>query len=60
MKTAFRAIVAITIQTSSRSMNYKLISEDFIARFVMIELEDAVLCWNGTRGFDIRQAKFLR
>jgi hypothetical protein len=53
MKTAFRAITAITIQTSSRSMNYKLISEDFIARFLMIEHENAVLCWNGERGFDI-------
>ena len=53
MKTAFRAIMAITIQTSSRSMNNKLISEDFVARFVLIELEDAALSWNGTRGLDI-------
>jgi hypothetical protein len=44
MKTAFRAIMAITIQMPSRSMNYNLISEDFIASFIMIELEDAVLC----------------
>ncbi len=60
MKTVFMAITAIIIQMLSRSMNYKLISEDFIARFIMIEPEDAILCWNGTRGFDISQAKFLK
>jgi len=53
MKTAFRAIMAKTIQMPSRSMNNKLISEDLVARFVLIELEDAILCWNGTGGLDI-------
>ena len=60
IKTAFRAIAAMTIQTSSRSMNNKLISEDFVARFILIELEDAIFCREDTRGLDIRRAKFLR
>ena len=53
MKTSFRAITTITIQTTSRSMNNKLISEHLVTRFIVIELEDAVLCWNGTGGLDI-------
>ena len=53
MKTAFRANIAKTIQMPSRSMNNKLISEDLVTRFVLIELEDAILCWNGTGGLDI-------
>jgi hypothetical protein len=60
MKTKLGAITAITIQTSSRSMNNELISEDFVIRLVLIELEDAVLCREDTRGFDISRAKFLR
>jgi hypothetical protein len=60
MKTAFRAIAAITIQASTRSMNNKLIGEDLVTRFVLIELEDAVLCRDGTGGLDISRALFLR
>jgi hypothetical protein len=52
MKTALRTIAAKTIQTSSRSMNNKLIGEDFVPRFILIGLENAILCWNGTGGLD--------
>ena len=48
MKTELRAITAITIQVSSRSVNNKLISEDFVARFILIELEDAIFCREDT------------
>jgi hypothetical protein len=34
-------------------MNNKLIGEDFVARFILIGLEDANLCWNGTGGLEI-------
>jgi hypothetical protein len=60
MKTVLRVITVITIKTVSRSVNDKLICEDFISRFILIELEDTILCQNGTRGFDIGLAKFLR
>jgi hypothetical protein len=60
VKTALRAITVITIQTASRSVNDELICEDLISRFILIELEDAILCRNGTRGLDIGWAKFLR
>jgi hypothetical protein len=60
MKTAFRTIAAKTIQTSARSVNNKLIGEDFVARFILIGLEDTNLCWNGTGGLDSSRAKFLR
>jgi hypothetical protein len=60
MKTAFRAITAKTIQTLSRSMNNKLIGEDLVTTFILIEPEDTVLCWNGMGGLDIIRAKFLR
>jgi hypothetical protein len=36
MKTAFRTIAAKTIQTPARSVNNKLIGEDFVARFILI------------------------
>jgi hypothetical protein len=60
MKTAFRAITTKTIQTLSRSMNNKLIGKDLVTKFVLIELEDAVLCRDGTGGLDISRALFLR
>ncbi len=41
-------------------MNNKLIGEDLVTRFILIELEDAILCGNGTGGLDISRAKFLR
>ncbi len=41
-------------------MNNELIGEDFVARFILIGLEDANLCWNGMGGLDISRAKFLR
>jgi hypothetical protein len=60
MKTVLRAITAITIEMASRSVNDKLICEDLISSFILIELEDTILCRNGTRGLDIGRAKFLR
>ncbi len=48
MKTAFRTIATKTIQTLSKSMNNKLIGEDFVAG-----LENANLCWNGAGGLEI-------
>ena len=60
MKTVLRAITTITIETASRSVNNKLICEDLISRFILIELEDTILCRNGTRDLDIGLAKFLR
>jgi hypothetical protein len=53
MKTELRAITSITIETVSRSVKDKLICEDLISRFILIELEDTLLCRNGTRGLDI-------
>ncbi len=60
MKPVFMAITTITIKKWARSMNNKLIREDFVASFVLIELEDAVFSWNGTRGLDISRTKFQR
>jgi hypothetical protein len=60
MKTAFMAITTITIETSSRSMNNKLISEHLVTRFILIELEDAVLCWNGTGGLELNVVSEMR
>jgi hypothetical protein len=41
-------------------MNNKLISEKFVVRFILIELEDAVLSWNGTSRLDIGRASEMR
>ena len=44
VKTTIRSFTAISVKTSSRSVNDKLICEDFIPRFILIELENAFLC----------------
>ncbi len=59
MKAAFRSFTSISVQAMSWHVNNKLVREDFVAWFVLVELEDAIFFRNGARSFDMCGTKLL-
>jgi hypothetical protein len=58
MKAAFRSFTSISIQAMSWRVNNKLVREDFVAWFVLVELEDAIF-FNEARSLDMCGTKLL-
>jgi hypothetical protein len=59
MKATFRSFTSISIQATSWRVNNKLVREDFVAWFVLFELEDAIFFRNGARSLDMCGIKLL-
>jgi hypothetical protein len=59
MKAAFRSFTSISIQATSWHMNNKLVREDCVAWFVLVELEDGIFLRNGVRSLDMCGTKLL-
>ncbi len=59
MKAVFRSFTSISVQATSWRVNNKLVREDFVAWFVLVELEDTIFFRNGARSLYMCGTKLL-
>jgi hypothetical protein len=58
-KAAFRSFTSIFVQATSWRVNNKLVREDFVTWFVLVELEDAIFFRNKARSLNMCRTKLL-